>query len=40
MPPSKVKKSRKAKKKSCPEEITDEERLETLGIYRDKEDEN
>jgi hypothetical protein len=36
MPPKKVKKQRKTK--SCPEEITEKERLEELGIYKDEDD--
>ena len=39
MPPKKTKKSKKPKKKSCPEEISDKERLEALGIYKDESDE-
>jgi len=36
MPPKRIKKDKTKRGKDCPEEITEEERLEELGIYRDK----
>jgi len=39
MPPRKSKKSKK-EKKECPEEITEEERLKELGIYKDDEEDS
>jgi len=38
MPPKKGTKKRKIEE-TCPEEITEEERLEALGIYKEDEDE-
>lgn len=35
MPPKKIKKDKKERKKDCPEKITEEERLEELGIYKE-----
>ena len=39
MPPKRKKINNKKKKGRCEEEITDEERLELLGIYKDDEGE-
>ena len=37
MPPKKRKANKKIKNKKCPEEITEEERLEEYGIFKDGE---
>jgi len=39
MPPRKTKKPKK-EEKECPEEITEEERLKELGIYKDDEEDD
>jgi len=39
MPPRKTKKSKK-EEKDCPEEISEEERLRELGIYKNEEEDN
>ena len=40
MPPKKRKINKKMKNEKCPEEISEEERLEELGIYKNDEDED
>jgi hypothetical protein len=40
MPPKKRKTNKKIKGKKAPEEISEEERLEELGIFSDGEDES
>jgi len=39
MPPKKKKRAKLAKDEPCPDKITEEEKLNNLGIFKDNEDE-